>query len=436
MIRLARREYTDFLRKVFCYLERAESPGYDLATVNLWLRRVMTEDIAVEKIFTEAKNCYRPKSEDWQVALVSVSQFEGQWKYRNQMRPEIFSAFDLEVATAFGVVPVYIHGKKIYFAVIYPLNFMRSPEIFNYLQNVAVALVGGDPEIKFLISRGDEIRRLIERYSYPGGFRSGKLDAVQLLSNMPGLPVGLSIGDSYSNLTALAADLDTLSAERDDVSGEGIQQMGVHETDNRAGRFCDGIIAWAYKNNASDFHVKPEYDPVSNRFVGRILFQTPGGIIPDAKMSPESFQQVVARLKVMGSMDIANRLDPQDGHISLSTPEEIYVIRLSTSPAQGGEWVCGRLFPQKVKTIENLGLDAEQLILLKHHLSMSQGMILFSGPTGSGKSTSLAASMTHIRESREIKSLMVTIEDPIEQWLPGANIVQREFREKRDKSMR
>jgi type II secretory ATPase GspE/PulE/Tfp pilus assembly ATPase PilB-like protein len=434
MIRIARREYTNFLRRVFLFLEKNKpeenkSPEYQ-SIINSWLKQVLEEDIPIEKIFIR-EGGDRPSSEVWERALVAVSGLESYRKHCNFIQPEIFKNFHLIVATAYGVTPIYSLGKKVFFAVTYPINHKLSSEVFNYLQDIAKRIIGKDPEIKLLVSRGEDLRKLIEKYSAPEGFCRDCSDLDLVLSTKPGLPRFSVCTDSYSSLEMLAADLDASIIERE----EALPGEGLYETDNRAVIFFDSLITWAQKKDASDFHVKPEYDFVSNDFVGRVLFQIPGGIIPDATMSRKSLKQVVARLKVMGNMDVANHLDPQDGRVCFTTSEGRYVIRLSTSPVEGGEWACGRLFPLQVKTIENLGLDSEQQILLKHRLSMSQGMILFSGPTGSGKSTSLAASMTYIRDSRAIKSLMVTIEDPIEQLLPGANIVQREFREKRDKSM-
>ena|GEM_PF-5772716 len=435
VIGTAYKAYSRFLQSVFRALNEDGRSRFGPAEVQAWLRQVRDQDIPVEKVFLDAESCYRPGPSEWQEALAKTSGYQGMWKYRNLVRPEWFRAFDLEIAYAFLVIPAYIQGKDVFFAVVYPIDGQQFPELVNYLRSVAAELAGGaDARAKYLISRGDELRRVIDRHAFPGGFRQGEIDPILFTSGLPGLPGGLSVIEAPSNLTQLTAQLEATFADRDNLAEVGVQ-IGVHDRDNRAAQLCDGVISWAYQHGASDFHLKPELDPESNQFGGRVLFQTPGGVIPSSQMSREAFLQAVTRFKVMANMDIANRLDPQDAQISLNTPDGIYVVRLSTTPALGGEWVCGRLFPQQVKHLPELGLPEENRESLERFLAMSQGMILFSGPTGSGKSTSLAASISYIRDSRAIKPLIVTVEDPIEQWIPGPNIIQRQFREKRDGSM-
>lgn len=177
MIRRARRAYADFLRKVFAQINRLPGSLLDHSTVQNWLREVRETGNPVEKLFKGADSSSRPSIVDWQNALSSVSGYKGQWKYRNLQRPEYMSHFDLEMAKAYNIVPVYLQGNQVYFAVVYPLVSGHDPELQNYLQNIANDLVQSEKAaVNYLIALADEVQRTIYRYSHPGGFRQGVID--------------------------------------------------------------------------------------------------------------------------------------------------------------------------------------------------------------------------------------------------------------------
>ncbi|MBV70532.1 MAG: type II secretion system protein GspE [Myxococcales bacterium] len=169
----------------------------------------------------------------------------------------------------------------------------------------------------------------------------------------------------------------------------------------------DRILARAYSEGASDIHIEPRPREIRVRF--RI-----DGLLVDKPAFDSAFRQKVAsRLKVMANLDIAERRLPQDGAFRFRIDEVEVDVRLSTFPTEYGEKVVLRLLPQQDHrlSLTGLGMDtelADQLRLLSQH---PHGMLLVTGPTGSGKTSTLYALL---QESDSISRNISTLEDPIE----------------------
>jgi type II secretory ATPase GspE/PulE/Tfp pilus assembly ATPase PilB-like protein len=175
------------------------------------------------------------------------------------------------------------------------------------------------------------------------------------------------------------------------------------------------LISGALRNRASDIHLEPTQDGLRVRY--RI-----DGVLRNITMLPLSLsRRVVVALKVMSEIDIAESRRPQDGRIGeqYSTEEEEFSMdmRVSTLPCVCGEKAVIRLLPRKnpFKTIDDLGFSQRTLSLYQHWINQPQGMIIFTGPTGSGKTSTLYTTLQAIATENVN---IVTIEDPVEYILP------------------
>jgi general secretion pathway protein E len=182
-------------------------------------------------------------------------------------------------------------------------------------------------------------------------------------------------------------------------------------------RLVNSIFFEAHKMRASDIHFQPFEDKLQTRY--RI-----DGILYDTKTIPKKVQEAVtSRIKVMGRMDIAERRLPQDGRCTIKVGDGEIDLRISSVPTAYGERIVLRLLDktQKVFNLDDIGLSPENHALVSAFIDYSHGIILVTGPTGSGKTTTLYAALSKIN-SPEMNIL--TIEDPIEYHLGGISQIQ------------
>jgi type IV pilus assembly protein PilB len=177
-------------------------------------------------------------------------------------------------------------------------------------------------------------------------------------------------------------------------------------------RVVNSILTDAVRTGATDIHIEPDADEARVRV--RV-----DGLLYDKTMLPAGVAgAAISRLKVLAGMDIAERLRPQDGRILLDIEGREYDLRVATVGAAFGERAAIRLLntQQVLLGLERLGLFPEQREAMERLLARPHGMILVTGPTGSGKTTTLYAALRHVNEST--RNIM-TIEDPVEYRLPG-----------------
>lgn len=177
------------------------------------------------------------------------------------------------------------------------------------------------------------------------------------------------------------------------------------------------LLRRAVRSGASDLHVEPNEDGL------RARMRIDGALRVILNRSDVPVRRVVSRLKVMAGLDIAETRVPQDGRIALRLGGRAIDVRVSTLPGHYGERVVLRVLDRSagLRPLDELGLSAEQVQLLARLAEMPNGIILSTGPTGSGKTTTLY-SMLQI--ANHIDRNIVTIEDPIEYDLPGINQTQ------------
>jgi len=186
-------------------------------------------------------------------------------------------------------------------------------------------------------------------------------------------------------------------------------------------RLVDHIIAEAITTRASDIHLEPEEGGVAVRY------RIDGVLRDNMKLPRAAGLPLVSRIKIMAQMDIADRLRPQDGRARVSVNGSRVDLRVSTLPASYGEKVVIRILDTRatVLSLEGLGLLPEEAKRLNDLVSLREGIVLVTGPTGSGKTTTLYSALRQIQQ-RAVN--IVTVEDPVEYKLQG--IVQVQVNEK------
>lgn len=273
---------------------------------------------------------------------------------------------------------------------------------------------------------------LARRYSVlPVDFADGKLvllmaspdnvlaiDDVQMASGYEVTPaVGVyddieaGINQYFSMADSLSIDLTAGSA------GEDLDGIESVSEDAPIVKLINFIISQGVEGRASDIHVEPQEKDMRVRY--RV-----DGVLQEVMRSPKRVQAaIISRLKIMASMDIAENRKPQDGRAALTVKGRGVDFRVATLPTVYGERVCLRVLEKEsiLLKLDDLGFLPNSLARFKSAFSKPYGAILVTGPTGSGKSTSLYATLNVL--NTEGKNI-VTIEDPVEYRLPGINQVQ------------
>jgi type IV pilus assembly protein PilB len=215
-----------------------------------------------------------------------------------------------------------------------------------------------------------------------------------------------------------------------DEFGESVEFEGVEDKDlnvvdleNQAGeapvvKLCNAILLSAVKKGASDIHVEP-YE----KFF-RVRFRVDGILHEEMRPPIKMRNAITSRLKIMASLDIAERRLPQDGRIKLKIGKDKEMdFRVSCLPTLYGEKIVMRLLDKSQLQLDmtKLGFEAKPLADFKEAIAKPYGMVLVTGPTGSGKTTTLYSALS---ELNKIESNISTAEDPVEFNLPGINQVQ------------
>ncbi|WP_143313964.1 type II/IV secretion system protein [Colwellia sp. UCD-KL20] len=207
------------------------------------------------------------------------------------------------------------------------------------------------------------------------------------------------------------------NAQQIDISGDNVEMLKELALGAPTVNLVNNLINKGIKLGASDLHI----EPINGRFRARYRID---GILKEADPIPYSLQlAVISRIKILSNMDIAEKRRPQDGKIEMRAGSTDLDIRCSTLPLGQGESVVMRfLIRNAVKfDLQKLGYAEDLIARVNEDLKRTSGVILMTGPTGSGKTTSLYSFLNQIN-TLDIK--IITLEDPIEYQLPGINQVQ------------
>lgn len=207
------------------------------------------------------------------------------------------------------------------------------------------------------------------------------------------------------------------SPSSDDFEDEEIDLLSDASNRPPVVRTVNNIILQAIKQRVSDIHFHPFEEKLQIRF--RI-----DGILYDVQSVPKKYQDaIISRVKVMGHMDIAEKRKPQDGRKSLKMGDAEIDLRISSVPTAHGERIVIRILDKSARlyTLDEIGFSKRDLKLYTQFIKYSHGIILATGPTGSGKSTTLYASLSQV-DSTELN--VMTIEDPVEYHLRNISQIQ------------
>ena len=260
----------------------------------------------------------------------------------------------------------------------------------------------------------------------------GLLDDLRFVSGLEIQPVISGVAAIRAKLAAMYGsdvdfkDLETLVSGPDPY--EGIEVV-IEEEDNQsleellrdtneppAIRLVNAVIIEAVRLGASDIHIQPRTKSVMVRY------RIDGVLVDKIQIPSQLLQSLVSRLKVMAEMDISERRRPQDGRITVKTPMRIVDLRISTLPTINGEKVVMRILDRNsaIVGLDGLGFSPSDLQKILNMVDKPQGLVLTTGPTGSGKTTTLYALLQH--NASPTKNY-VTIEDPVEYYMDQAGQV-------------
>lgn len=212
-------------------------------------------------------------------------------------------------------------------------------------------------------------------------------------------------GDAMAELELISRDEEAEAAE-----------TPVVEDGAAIVRLVNQLIREAVLEKASDVHIEPTDEGVSVRY------RVDGVLRPGAKLPKRTTAELLSRIKVMADLDIAERRRPQDGRIALKVDGHPLDLRVATLPTPAGEAITIRILDREVavRTLDEIGIREDDRDRLDRMLSRPFGALLVSGPTGSGKSTTLYAILRHINDpGRKV----ITVEDPIEYRMEGVTQV-------------
>ena len=300
--------------------------------------------------------------------------------------PDVVKLVPEEVARQYGVIASQRSGRKLIVATADPLNVMALDDLRR-----ATGL-----DVDFRIGPAGAIQEAIEntyrKLSSATVSNEGLEDALKV-------DLGLNVGPSAASQAEGAIDIRQLQTQADDPP---------------VVRVVNYVLGRAALDGASDIHVEPGEDRT------RVRYRIDGLLFDLLEVPRQLHLAVVSRIKIISRLDIAERRLPQDGSFASRIHGQEFDFRVSTLPTVYGEKVVLRLLEKAAVverySVENLGFEKEQLESFLKGIRRPWGMVLITGPTGSGKSTTLHTALKFIKSPRKN---VVTVEDPVEYRQPG-----------------
>ncbi len=301
--------------------------------------------------------------------------------------PEIVRLLPDEFVQRFEIVPVAYINNVLTVATATPRNLSLMDE---------VRFITGIHNIRPILATEMAIRRVIEQH-----YSTHAL--LQDIISKGGLIEKALITHEHT--------------EKNKSDNDEIYQLQVESEAKPIVALVNFLLIEAVRRRASDIHIEPYEDEFRIRM--RI-----DGILHMVLSPPSSLHRpMISRVKIMAAMDISKTRIPQDGHISLEYMGEVLHYRVNTLPTVAGEKCVVRLLKKEanLSILDKLGIPEEMLTPFKRYISQPQGLILVTGPTGSGKTSTVHAAL---REINDMETNIVTLENPVEANIPGINHVQ------------
>lgn len=296
----------------------------------------------------------------------------------DQIDPQAIAAITADIAVRLRVVPLRVEGNRLVVAMADPLDLQAADEI-STLTGRAITRIGVE---------GESFSELMRTHYGTTAARMAESLA----------------GDRADNASDMEHNLDAIEA--DDLHRMAEQPTLIN--------LVNLLLLEAVRARASDVHIEPFEDvlKVKYRIDGVLVEQPP----PPKHLQPA----LIGRIKIMSAMNIAERYVPQDGHITLRFEGRKVDIRVSTVPTLYGESVVMRILDKSSLPLdlEHLGMRESLRKMMDRLIAKPHGMVLVTGPTGSGKTTTLYAALSKLYDPRK---KIITIEDPVEYELSGIN---------------
>src|SRR3989454_187894 len=302
---------------------------------------------------------------------------------------EIADLLPRELAHNHKVVPVSRLENKLFLAMADPLNVLAIDDVKRITRLEVAPLIAAE-------------RAIIDKLNNIDAAKSGSMEDI--------------IQDARKKGEVEAADPDNVEISRESVEEVNLDQLAASSEEAPVIKLANLILVQAIKDRASDIHVEPFEKVLRLRY--RI-----DGVLIDATPPPKQMQLALAsRFKIMSSLDIAERRLPQDGRMRIRVGGKDYDLRVSIMPTVHGEKIVLRLLDKSnlSASIDKLGLDADTFQQFKAAVDAPHGLILVTGPTGSGKTTTLYSALNELNNPMYN---IVTVEDPVEFQIPGINQV-------------
>jgi general secretion pathway protein E len=294
-------------------------------------------------------------------------------------KPVLMEGVSMPFLRKHAVLPIQMESGRVTVVVNDPLNLPLLNTLGNYFEDI---------EINLCLGRREEILNALDRL-----YGSAAREAEALSRGENGSVVGPEgFEDDLEHLKGLAQEAPII-------------------------RLVNVTISRSLDMRASDIH----FEPFDRSF--RIRYRV-DGVLYDLDQHPKTMQAAItSRLKLMANLNIAERRLPQDGRIKIKFGNRQTDIRVSTSPTIYGESIVLRLLAQETADyqLDKLGMNPDQLVTLEDLIERPFGIILVTGPTGSGKTTTLYAVLKNINSSTK---KIITVEDPVEYQIDGINQIQ------------
>ncbi len=249
------------------------------------------------------------------------------------------------------------------------------------------------------------------------------MDDINIITNLQVEPVVATTGsvmlalDRYYGQAEVNSALEEYTREKESQMVEQEDMYSEDVNNSPIVQLVKGMIDQAVRQRASDIHIEPMERQV------RIRYRIDGALYEKATYSIRLLPAIVARIKIIGGMDISEKRKPQDGRITQIVDRKEFDIRVSILPTVYGEKIVMRLTSKNALTREKsqLGLKPDELKKFDHILKNPHGILLVTGPTGSGKSTTLYTALSELNKE-DVN--IITVEDPVEANIDGINQVQ------------
>jgi type IV pilus assembly protein PilB len=339
-----------------------------------------------------------------------------------QFDPRVLKLLPQQMVQQHHVLPVAFSNNRLTLVMVNPNNLVALDDVRRVIKGVIIEPV---------VTPEDDFKRFLTT-TYPELLRKEEEKQAREQGSTVARPLPGTVAEKTPERESSAPKSDSTDSILDSLQSEALKSLEVDEgqqvTDSVTDlsrsaddapiiRMANSILALAIKKGASDIHVEPQEKELSVRF--RI-----DGALQVVQVLPKKIQMgLISRFKILSKLDIAEKRLPQDGRISVRLEERPIDFRVSTIPSKWGEKICMRIL-DKSNTL--LGLDKlilyqEVLELVREMISQPYGIIYVTGPTGSGKTTSLYSALAELNDPDVNIS---TAEDPIEYDLPRINQVQ------------